>query len=184
MTSKLNFFVLGRLVAALKLEGEHRVLLHREKVKRYKQKYPEKIRAQKLRHYARRKALGLSRTNSPAKENARWMRRYFQNPHLKLRSLFRSRIRSAVTKAAGVRQDKSTALLGCSVEQARAHLEQQFLPGMNWRNHGPVWHIDHIKPCALFDLATLEGQRACFHYTNLQPLPAWENLSKGAKYNG
>ena len=50
----------------------------------------------------------------------------------------------------------------------------------NWQHDG--WHIDHIRPCASFDLADLEQQRQCFHYTNLQPLWAADNIRKGAKY--
>lgn len=45
------------------------------------------------------------------------------------------------------------------------------------------WHIDHIKPCASFDLTDPEEQKECFHYTNLQPLWAKDNLNKGAKYD-
>jgi hypothetical protein len=51
---------------------------------------------------------------------------------------------------------------------------------MNWQNYGQ-WHIDHIRPCASFDLKDPIEQAKCFNYTNLQPLWAKENLSKGAK---
>jgi hypothetical protein len=48
---------------------------------------------------------------------------------------------------------KSTInLLGCSIEQLREHLQKQFRPGMTWDNYGQ-WHIDHIRPCASFDLS-------------------------------
>jgi hypothetical protein len=54
---------------------------------------------------------------------------------------------------------------------------------MTWENHGRYgWHIDHIRPCASFDLADPEQQRKCFHYTNLQPLWASENMRKGDKW--
>jgi hypothetical protein len=51
---------------------------------------------------------------------------------------------------------------------------------MNWENQGE-WHIDHILPCASFDLTKEEEQRKCFHYTNLQPLWAKDNMIKGSK---
>lgn len=71
-------------------------------------------------------------------------------------------------------------LIGCSVEQLKQHLESKFTEGMSWETYGFYgWHIDHIKPCANFDLSKLEEQKKCFHYTNLQPLWGSENLSKG-----
>jgi hypothetical protein len=73
-------------------------------------------------------------------------------------------------------------LLGCSVEQLKQHLEQQFKPGMSWENYGYYgWHIDHIRPCASFDLSKPDKQKQCFHYTNLQPLWAKDNMSKGSR---
>jgi hypothetical protein len=59
------------------------------------------------------------------------------------------------------------------------HLESHFTEGMNWDNYGVYgWHMDHIIPCAAFDLTKPEDQSKCFHYTNLQPLWAKDNLSK------
>jgi hypothetical protein len=92
-------------------------------------------------------------------------------------------IRNRVNLAIG-RQSKSAstmALLGCTISHLIAHLESLFQDGMSWQNHGrDGWHIDHIRPCASFDLADPEQQRQCFHYTNLQPLWAGDNLRKGS----
>lgn len=85
-------------------------------------------------------------------------------------------------------QDKATStmlLVGCSIAQLKQHLEKQFQPGMSWDTCGENgWEIDHIRPCASFDLKDPEQQKACFHYTNLQPLWAIDNRRKGAKLLG
>ena len=96
-------------------------------------------------------------------------------------SVLRSRILAAIKHAKTKKADKSVKLLGCSLDEARLHISKQFQPGMSWENHG-AWHIDHIKPIALFDLSNSAEQLECFNYRNLQPLWAKDNLSKGARY--
>lgn len=74
-------------------------------------------------------------------------------------------------------------LIGCTVNELKLHLESQFTEGMTWENYGyNGWHIDHIKPCALFNFKLKAEQHECFHYTNLQPLWATDNIKKGKKY--
>ena len=73
-------------------------------------------------------------------------------------------------------------LLGCSFEECWQHLESKFQPGMTKENYG-LWHVDHIRPCVSFDLTDPEQQKICFHYTNLQPLWAIDNMKKGSKIN-
>ena len=91
----------------------------------------------------------------------------------------RTRIRLALK---GKHKSKSSQeLIGCTYKYLMSYLEKKFEDGMSWDNHGE-WHIDHIRPCASFDLTDPEQQKQCFHYTNLQPLWAAENMSKGAKY--
>ena len=48
---------------------------------------------------------------------------------------------------------------------------------MNWQNYG-TWHVDHIKPVKKFDLRIEKERQKCFHYSNLQPLWAKENMKK------
>lgn len=80
-------------------------------------------------------------------------------------------------------------LIGCDMKKLKTHLESQFKLGMTWQNYGTgwngrgmeQWHIDHIRPCASFDLSKPSEQRKCFHYTNLQPLWAEDNFKKGYK---
>ena len=70
-------------------------------------------------------------------------------------------------------------LVGCDIDTLCLHLESQFQKGMEWINYGE-WHVDHIKPCASFDLSDPKQQQECFHYTNLQPLWAADNLAKAS----
>lgn len=79
-------------------------------------------------------------------------------------------------------------LIGCTVDELKVYLEGMFEDWMNWENYGAYtvngvrsWVVDHIKPCASFDLSQPEQQRACFNYKNLQPLCGRENLVKGDK---
>lgn len=73
-------------------------------------------------------------------------------------------------------------LTGIPLEGLFTHISSQFKSGMSWENYGPVtWHIDHIKPCCQFDLTDPKQQAECFHFTNLQPLWAKENLTKGGR---
>ena len=91
----------------------------------------------------------------------------------------RERMRKALKGFAKTSTTKQ--LLGCSLEEFRAHLESKFKEGMSWDNYGRFgWHIDHIRPCSAFDLSDGVQQRECFHHTNLQPLWWRDNLKKGA----
>jgi len=110
---------------------------------------------------------------------ARRRERYATDPNYRLTDLLRGRLRDALK---GNSKSASTLeLLGCTVEECKAHLEAQFKDGMTWANQGE-WHVDHIRPCASFDMSIEADQRACFHYTNLQPLWAADNISKGDKW--
>lgn len=103
--------------------------------------------------------------------------------NFRLRKNLRSRIRSAIINQSGIKAESTILLLGCSVKDCRQHLESKFQNGMSWENYGE-WEIDHIIPCASFDLTKEEEQKKCFHYTNLQPLWWLDNITKGDKHDG
>jgi hypothetical protein len=95
-------------------------------------------------------------------------KQYNENLSFKIVMVLRSRFYLALLK--GKKIKSILKLIGCSIEELKVYLEQQFKPEMNWGNHGIIWEIDHIKACANFDLIDLKQQQECFHYTNLQPL--------------
>lgn len=101
------------------------------------------------------------------------------NPGYRIKNACRSRIYDALLGLS--KSDSILGLIGCSVEQFRAHIETQFLVGMSWENYG-MWEIDHKRPCVTFDLTDPNQQRQCFHFSNCQPLWKRDNRSKGDKY--
>jgi hypothetical protein len=108
------------------------------------------------------------------------------NPQWKLKQVLRCRYLDALKRhTSGGRVNKhhsAIELIGCSIDFYKQYLEQQFKPDMTWENHGILWEIDHIKPCAAFDLTNIIQQHECFIYTNTQPLYYSENRSKGDTY--
>lgn len=76
------------------------------------------------------------------------------------------------------KRGKTIDIVGCDWNTFASHIERQFLPNMTWDNRSE-WHIDHIIPLA--SAKTEEDVIRLNHFTNLRPLWAKDNLSKGAK---
>lgn len=96
-----------------------------------------------------------------------------------------SRLRSQVRyhMKAGKKEQRTIQYLGCTIERFRKWIEGQFSDGMSWDNID-LWHLDHIRPCASFDLRNPRHFDECFHFTNYQPLWAKDNHKKGSLWNG
>lgn len=101
-------------------------------------------------------------------------------PSGRLRKTVMNRIWSAM-KRQRVNDVGSFSMVGCSVEFLRRYIEAKFEAGMSWDNYGE-WHVDHIRPCASFDLSDKEQVIQCFNWRNLQPMWASENIRKGSNY--
>ena len=89
----------------------------------------------------------------------------------------------AVTGQRGSKGGKTFDELPYSAEQLKEHLETQFDEQMTWENYGSYWHIDHIYPQSRlpFDSLKHPNFQKCWALSNLRPLEAKENQSKGAK---
>lgn len=74
------------------------------------------------------------------------------------------------------------SILGYDKVTLKNHIQSLFKEGMSWLNYGE-WHIDHIKPIKQFILEGETDPKIINALSNLQPLWAKENLSKGAKYS-
>lgn len=104
----------------------------------------------------------------------------YQRSHISCALRIRLALAVRSHKGIGKRSGSAVRDLGCTIPELKRYLEAKFRFGMTWENWSRAgWHIDHIKPLASFDLTDrCQLLQAC-HYTNLQPLWASENLSKG-----
>jgi hypothetical protein len=118
--------------------------------------------------------------NNRDKINKRIKNRLHNDVSYKISTRLRSRLRDAIKRSYGKKAHKTKELIGCEIVHVINHLESQFTEGMSWDNYGE-WHIDHIIPCAFFDLTKPSHQKVCFNYQNLQPLWASDNCAKGDK---
>lgn len=75
----------------------------------------------------------------------------------------------------------SCEVLGFSSEMLKMRMECQFKGGMSWDNYGE-WHIDHKKPVVRFVSQGITNPKIINALSNLQPMWAKENLSKGKKF--
>ena len=100
-------------------------------------------------------------------------------PQNKLSHKVRSLIRMSIKKRGYTKRSKTHEILGCDWEFFKTHIERQFVKGMDWEKMGREIHIDHITPMAT--AKTEEDVIALNHFTNLRPMWAKENMSKGAR---
>ncbi|MCK9369768.1 hypothetical protein M0R04_07680 [Candidatus Dojkabacteria bacterium] len=97
------------------------------------------------------------------------------DPLYKMTEDVRNLIRSSMARGGFSKSGRTSQILGCSFEEFKVYIEDQFTEGMSWDNHGK-WHYDHIYPVAK---ATDEAHLIEInHYTNFQPLWALDNILK------
>ena len=117
------------------------------------------------------------------KQRTIYNRRYLQrNLSARIRARLRCRFGQAVRL--GYKSSSVTSLLGCSIGDFKIYLESLFQSGMSWDNYGigkGKWNLDHIMPCAIFDLTKPEHQKRCFHFSNMQPMWSDDNMRKSDK---
>jgi len=167
---------------------------NKEKIKIYQKKYRKEHKEQAKKYMKKyyiknkHKLIRKSRTYySQIKNQFTLKRKLYKNLHLKNNIQFKIKenLRKRITNAikGNIKSLHTMFLIGCEIDYLMYYLQSQFKSDMSWSNYGK-WHIDHIKPCASFDLSKPKEQRKCFHYTNLQPLWAGENIRKGKKLIG
>ena len=175
-----------------KLKYQDYRIKNKEKINNQRKEYllknpkkREKLRERKRKHYwdnleyYTEKSKKYKQQNKEIR-NKKLSIRLKNDDEYRLKCNLKARIISAL-KGKG-KSARTMELIGCNLSQLKEHLANKFKKGMTFENHSyKGWHIDHIKPCASFDLTCPVQQLACFNYNNLQPLWASDNMSKGAK---
>lgn len=149
----------------------------------YNRNNSDLLKQKKRRYYANNKDKWVQRREARRDEireyNRVWQaHKYHNDPIFRLKAVLRSRLQNISN---GRHAGSAVRDLGCSVEQLKRWIEQQFQYGMTWDNYGQ-WHIDHIVPLSSFDLTQNPKVKKACHWFNLQPLWAQDNLSKGARF--
>lgn len=148
---------------------------------RYKEKYPDRIRENGKKHREGDKYKSRIEKEKPQRRK-RDKERRAEDVSYRIATNLRNRTKYALFAQDSPRYYTDDEYLGCSPAFLRKYLESLFVEGMLWENYGFYgWHIDHILPCASFNFKLPEEQKKCFHYTNLQPLWAEDNLRKSDK---
>jgi len=98
----------------------------------------------------------------------------------KLSNNIRCLIRNSIKRNGFDKNNTTSNILGCTIEEFKQHLESKFESWMTWDNYGLYngtanygWDIDHIIPSssAITEQELLELN----HFSNLQPLCSYFN---------
>ena len=163
-----------KLYSQIRNQDPKRKEQNRERLIRFRQKNPDKNK-----EYNKKYSTGKNRDKYLAQKRERNKKYYINNVQYKLGQLLRYRLWISLKEQNSDNINSAKELLGCSKEELIEHLESQFSEGMTWENWSlNSWHIDHIRPVSSFDLSDPAQVKECFHYSNLQPLWAIDNLKK------
>ena len=169
---------------------------------KWKEKQPKKIDERKANSGSFKKGLVPKHSHTPEqrseslikwRENTKlWhknnkerinelARKRRENPSVKIKCNLSKRLSFLLRKNIVSKTEQTFDLLGISLPEFMKYLEEKFTDGMTFENYGK-WHLDHKKPCYYFDLTKEEDRKKCFHYTNIQPMWAIDNLKKNRHY--
>jgi hypothetical protein len=173
----------------LKEKSKIRYINNKEKVsekgKLYRLKNSDKVKESKKIYYETNKETLKPkykeyRLKNKENRNKAERERRKSDSLYRLKSSMRSLINLYITKKGYVKSLRTEEVLGCTFEEFKVHIENQFTEGMSWENRSE-WHLDHIIPVVL--AKTEEEVIKLNHYKNFQPLWAEDNLKKGIKIN-
>lgn len=149
---------------------------NRDAINRRSREYAAKNRDQLK--YKRRKYRqeNIETVNSRQREYRRIRRE--KDPTFALVDRLRFSMNGALVRGEFSKSKKTLDVLGCTSSEFSAHIERQFIKGMSWENRSK-WHLDHIIPIS--SAVSESDIYALSHFTNIRPMWAEDNMSKGSK---
>jgi len=161
----------------IKINHKNYNIKNREKILNKQKEYNRKHK-QEIKEYKSNYQVNYRKTHKEEiKLKARLYMKLRKKNNINFRLLCNMRKRIWNALRYNSKSSKTIKLLGCDIDFLRVYLCNLFADGMTWDNYGK-WEIDHIIPCASFDLDKETEQYKCFHYTNLQPLWMRDNRIK------
>jgi hypothetical protein len=120
-----------------------------------------------------------NKTKMQAWANTYMKNKYHTDMNYRIKTIMNNRIRDYIH----CKTKPTLEFLGCSMEHFKKWIEYQFDEHINWNNMGSYWHFDHVKPCSSFDLSNENDILECYQWTNIRPMEATQNMSKGSKFD-
>ena len=144
---------------------------NKDKVKKYQQENKEYFSLKKKENRDKNKDYYNLLNRKYIKEKKE--NNYLYKLTCSIRCLISQSFKGQYTK----KSKKTTSILGCSFEEFKIHIENQFTNDMNWDNYAIYWQLDHKVP-----ISWAKDENDVYklnHYTNFRPLYWRDNISKG-----
>jgi hypothetical protein len=152
----------------------------KEELRIYRLNNQEKIKEASRKRLAKKKQDPLFRKQLTEKKRLYKNKKKQEDPIYKMKLNISKLIGESIKRHGWGKNTKTFELLGCDWQTFKLHIENQFVDGMTWENHGQFgWHFDHITPIS--SGKTQDEINNLNHYTNFQPLWWEDNLRKSDK---
>jgi 5-methylcytosine-specific restriction endonuclease McrA len=165
--------------AALYRKNNKEKIAKRDKV--YQSKHVEKIKEYQKQY--RKEYYKKNKTRCRYLANKYRRNRVKYDINYKLNMLLSSKIKKGLRRIPLGYNHNWREDLGYTASELKEYLQSKFTKGMNWKNHGTYWEIDHIIPISWFKTRQQIITRG-WRLDNLQPLEKELNASKNNQFAG
>ena len=150
---------------------------NKEYMSKYNKDYKE-INREEISKYNKTYNIG-NRVEIQKRSSKNYLKKLHEDINFKIAHCLRKRYRQLLK--GNPKENSAIVILGCSCEFLKLWFIFCFEKDMTFENHGKIWHIDHTVPCSKFNLQDNVEVNKCFHWSNLKPMYAYDNIKKSNK---